>query len=130
MRRRTFVSSLLGGLGLGFLARRSSAVTRVPHVLIQESPLAGFEYHKGPGVWPFLREGDALRLIRESTNPHDANAVSVYFRGDKLGFVPRRENAAVAQLMDRGHRLDARIICLRDEPNPWRRLRFSVELVA
>lgn len=130
MKRRTFVSSVLGGLGAGMLVRRARAVPPVRHLVIQESPLAGFEHHKGHRVWPFLREGAALRLIREATNPHDANAVAVYFRGDKLGYVPRRENVAVAQLLDRGHQLDARIVRLRDEPNPWRRIRFSVEVVA
>lgn len=130
MRRRTFVSSLLGGLGLGVVARPAAAAPLMQHLVIQESPLAGFEHHKAGHVWPFLREGDLLRLIRETTNPHDPNAVAVYFRGDKLGYVPRLENAAVAQLLDRGAPLVARIICLREEPNPWRRVRLSVELAA
>lgn len=130
MRRRTFMSSLLGGLGLGVVARRPAAASPERRLLIQESPLAGFAYHKATHVWPFLREGDVLRLIRESTNPHDPNAVAVYFRGDKLGYVPRSENMAVAQLLDRGEVLEARITRLREEPNPWRRVRFSVELAA
>lgn len=130
MRRRTFMSSLLGGLGSGVLTRRSRPGPCARHLVIQESPLAGFDHHKGHHVWPFLCEGATLRLIREATNPYDANAVAVYFRGDKLGYVPRRENAAVAQLLDRGHELDARIVRLRDELNPWRRVRFSVGLVA
>ena len=130
MKRRTFMGSLLGGFGAGVLSRRGRARPLPRQLVIQESPLAGFEYHKGHHVWSFLREGDALRLIREATNPHDANAVAVYFRGDKLGYLPRRENVAVAQLLDRGHELDARIVRLRDESNPWRRIRFSVGLVA
>lgn len=130
MRRRTFISSLLGGLGLGFLARRSAAATAIPAVVIQESPLAGFDHHQGSHIWSFLHEGEPVRLIREATNPHDANAVAVYFRGDKLGYLPRRENTAVAQLLDRGHRLEASIVRLRDDPNPWRRVRLRVDLVA
>lgn len=130
MKRRTFLNSLLGGLGLGVLARRAGAgAPAAEPVLIQESPLAGFQYHKGEHLWPFLRVGEALRLVREAANTHDPNAVAVYFRGDKLGYVPRRDNAAVAQMLDRGHRLEARIVRLLDEPNPWRRIRFSVELV-
>ena len=131
MKRRNFLNSLLGGLGLGVLAQRAGA--RVPaaeRILIQESPLAGFQYHKGEHLWPFLRVGEELRLVREVANTYDPNAVAVYFRGDKLGYVPRRENAAVAQMLDRGRRLEARIVRLLDEPNPWRRIRFSVELAA
>ena len=131
MRRRTFMSSLLGGLGLGLTARRATAaVAAEKRVVLQESPLAGFEHHKGDHVWSWMREGSRLRLIREAANPHDGNAVAVYFNGDKLGYLPRRENAAVAQLLDRGHAVDATILRLREEPNPWRRIRIRVELVA
>ena len=131
MRRRTFMSSLLGGLGLGLTARRASApVAADKRVVLQESPLAGFEHHKGDHVWSWMREGSRLRLIREAANPHDGNAVAVYFNGDKLGYLPRRENAAVAQLLDRGHAVDAAILRLREEPNPWRRVRIRVELLA
>jgi hypothetical protein len=125
------MSSLLGGLGLGLTARRATAsVAADKRVVLQESPLAGFEHHKGNHVWSWMREGSRLRLIREAANPHDGNAVAVYFNGDKLGYLPRRENAAVAQLLDRGHAMDATILRLREEPNPWRRVRIRVELLA
>jgi len=129
MKRRTFLSSMLGGLGVGMLGRPGTARDGGSDgFLIQESPIAGFEYHKGAHIWRFLRVGEPLRLVREAANPHDANAVAVYFRGDKLGYVPRRENVAIAQMLDRGNVLGARIVRLLDEPNPWRRVRFSVEL--
>ena len=64
-------------------------------LLVQDSPLAGFRYGEAAAVWPELREGDALELVREADNPHDANAVRVDWRGHRLGYVPRRENAAM-----------------------------------
>ena len=128
MKRRTFVRSLLGWLGVGITAGPAASLAAERRLVIQESPLAGFQHHQGSHVWSFLAEGDPLRLVREAANPHDGNAVAVYFKGAKLGYVPGRENAVVAQLLDRGHRLDARIVRLREDPNPWRRLRFGVEL--
>ncbi|MEN8175163.1 MAG: HIRAN domain-containing protein [Pseudomonadota bacterium] len=130
MQRRTFIGTLLGGLGAGFLSKAGSreALADIEGIIIQESPLAGFQYHRAEAVWPFLREGEPLQLVREAANPHDLNAVAVYFRNEKLGYVPRRENTAVAQMLDRGQKLDARIVRLRDEANPWRRVRFSVAL--
>jgi len=96
--------------------------------LVQSSPLAGFRYHAAAEVWPELRVGDVLELLREPDNPHDAAAVSVSWRGRRLGYVPRRQNAAVAWALDRGERLQARISRLREHPNPARRMELEVFL--
>lgn len=52
----------------------------------------------------------------------------VEWDGHKLGYVPRADNAAVAQLLDRGERLVARVSALRDSRDPWERIEISVEL--
>ena len=95
-------------------------------LLVQDAPLAGFRSHRAQALWRELRVGDRLELEREADNPHDANAVAVRWRGHKLGYVPRRENAALAWAMDRGAALRARISALAEHPNPARRLRFEV----
>ena len=105
------------------LAQDSSAGVRL---LVQSSPLAGFRYHDAAQVWQDLHVGDALELRREPHNPHDANAVSVSWRGRKLGYLPRRDNAAVAWGLDRGQRLGARISALTLHPNPARRVEVEV----
>jgi hypothetical protein len=43
-----------------------------------------------------------------------------------LGYVPRRENGALAWGLDRGTPLRARISALAEHPNPARRVRFEV----
>ena len=83
-------------------------------------------YHAGAELWDQLRVGDRLDLARERDNPHDANAVVVLWRGHKLGYVPRRENAALAWGLDRGTPLRARISALAESANPARRVRFDV----
>jgi hypothetical protein len=95
-------------------------------LLVQSSPLAGFRYGEGAALWPMLRHGDALQLVREPDNPFDANAVRVEWRGHKLGYVPRRDNAALAWGMDRGMRLHARVSRLAEHRNPARRIEFEV----
>jgi HIRAN domain len=95
-------------------------------LLVQSSPLAGFRYHAGAEVWRELRVGDRLELAREPDNPYDANAVRVLWRGRVLGYVPRRENAALAWALARDTPLRARISALAEHPNPARRLRFDV----
>jgi hypothetical protein len=95
-------------------------------LLVQSAPLAGFRYHAAEEVWHELRVGDALRLEREPDNPHDPNAIAVTWRGRKLGYVPRRDNATLAWGLDRGAALQARISRLAPHPNPARRIEFEV----
>jgi hypothetical protein len=95
-------------------------------LLVQSSPLAGFRFHEAARVWPELKTGDALELSREPDNPHDANAIRVIWRGRVLGYVPRRDNAALAWALDRGTDLRARISRLQWHPNPARRVEFEV----
>jgi len=95
-------------------------------MVVQSSPLAGYQYHEAAALWERLQVGDALTLTREPGNIHDANAIAVLWRGHKLGYLPRRENAVVAAEMDRGSRLAARIERLQQESNPWARLRIEV----
>ena len=95
-------------------------------MLVQNSPLAGFQYHAGTELWQQIRVGDALDLVREPDNPHDRNAVRVEWRGRKLGYLPRAENRAVSGELDRGTRLSARVSHLREERNPWRRIGIDI----
>jgi hypothetical protein len=97
-------------------------------LLVQSSPLAGFRYGEAAAVMPMLQLGDALELVREEDNPNDPNAVRVEWRGRKLGYVPRRENAALAWGLDRGTPMHARVSRLTEHPNPARRIEFEVYL--
>ena len=98
-------------------------------MLVQSSPLAGFQFYAGRASWDEMHEGDALTLMREPDNPHDANAVRVEWRGRKLGYLPRAENRAVAAEMDRGGRVAARIARLARHRDPWRRILVEVFVV-
>lgn len=114
-------------LGWVAIAMAGSAHADVAgRILLQDSPLAGFQYHAGKALWPQMRVGDALTLVREPDNPHDRNAVRVDWRGSKIGYVPRRENADVARFLDRGALLEARIARLAEVRDPWSRVRFEI----
>ena len=121
---------LLRAIALGGLVAASAAAARAGEesvrVLVQSSPLAGFRYHEAADLWDVLRVGDALELRREADNAHDPRAVAVWWRGRKLGYVPRRDNGALAWGLDRGERLSARISRLTEHPNPARRIEFEV----
>ncbi|MCX7164031.1 MAG: HIRAN domain-containing protein [Betaproteobacteria bacterium] len=111
------------------LALSLTALAGEVRVLVQSSPLAGFRYYAGENLWHEMREGDRLTLAREADNPHDANAVRIEWRGQKLGYLPRAENRAVAAAMDGGEQVDARIARLRQHKNPWQRVLIEVFVV-
>lgn len=97
-------------------------------ILVQSSPLAGSQYYAVAELWPQIRVGDRLTLVREPGNRHDPQAIRVEWNGRQLGYVPRAENRAVATALDAGEKLEARVSKLRADLNPWRRIEFEVFL--
>ncbi len=117
-------------LALGLLLCVSaSATAETVKILVQSSPLAGSQFYAVAEVWPQIRLGDRLTLIREPENRHDRKAVRVEWQGRQLGYVPRAENRAVARALDDGEKLEARVSRLREDPDPWRRVEFEVFLI-
>jgi hypothetical protein len=140
--RRTWLASLAALLGTSAVAqplsRGNTPATAAPAptvpqpvwqpepVLMQTSPVAGFQYHEGETVWALLRSGQALKMVREPGNRFDERAIRLDWQDQKIGYVPARDNAAVSQLLDRGERLSAVITQLREANNPWDRIEFAV----
>jgi hypothetical protein len=121
MRAASVLLALLSCLAAPPLGAQSDA-----RILVQSSPLAGFQFHEGKALWSQMKVGDALTLVREPDNPYDGRAVRVDWQGHKLGYVPRRENEAVARQLDRGNKLEARIVRLTRHRDPWKRVEFEV----
>ena len=120
---RTFIATLL----LAWMpALVPAAAGADASIIVQQSPLAGFQFYDGKALWDEMKLGDALILVREHDNPHDANAVRVEWKGNRLGYIPRRENTDVARQMDRGAPVKARIVKLTQARNPWQRILFEV----
>ncbi|MBS1199124.1 MAG: hypothetical protein H6R18_2909 [Proteobacteria bacterium] len=114
-------------LSLLFLPLAQAQSNKV-RLLVQSSPLAGSQYYAVGQFWQELKVGDTLALIREPDNRHDSKAIRVEWRGHRLGYVPRRENGAVAAAMDAGEPLSARISRLTEHADPWRRVEIEIFL--
>jgi hypothetical protein len=99
-------------------------------ILVQSSPLAGIQFYTAREWWAEMQVDDRLQLIREPDNRHDANAIRVEWKGHKPGYVPRRENRAVAEEMDHGAQLEASISKLQRHRSPWQRLRMDIYVVS
>lgn len=115
---------------LALAALHGGALAQSVKLLVQSSPLAGFQFHAGKQLWDEIKTGDRLTLAREPDNIHDPNAVRVDWRGAKLGYLPRAENRTVAAEMDRGAVVEGRIARMAEHRDPWKRIRIDVYLVS
>ena len=81
--------------------------------LYMKTMVAGVGYHEIDEVGYLLHEGSKVQLLRERDNEYDSNAVSVIYYNEEaascfdelpitLGYVPRKQNLAIAKLMDMG----------------------------
>jgi hypothetical protein len=119
------ISLLLWALSSPLLASEEVHAGTV-RILVQSSPLAGSQYYRLDELQRNIRVGDALELEHEPDNRHDRNAVSVRWRGQALGYLPRKENRAVAKAIDDGESVRAAVENLTADADPWKRLRISV----
>jgi len=128
MSRRVFLKSLtalLGGFSLPAIAHTRPYPVRWK--TLQISPIAGFQYYQGESLWPQLDAGQFVTLVRETNNPHDDHAVRIDWQGHQLGYLPRMDNAAVSQLIDRGEILSALIVGLKKSNNSWDRIEVEIK---
>jgi len=95
-------------------------------LVIQHSRLAGFRHPAAPQLWSTLTRGSRLTLQAERDNPHDHDAVAVYWRGAKLGYLPRTENLVASRLLSRRRNLSARIRRLDPSAEYDRRLALDI----
>jgi hypothetical protein len=128
MNRRGFIERIAALAGFSLAAPIVQAATTQQEIELQRSPVAGFQYQQGDRVWSMLTVGAALDLVREPENAFDARAVRVDWQGQKIGYLPRIDNAAVSHLLDSGQRLIARVTSLSESSNPWNRVELAVLL--
>jgi hypothetical protein len=77
---------------------------------------------------------DALRpelpvtMAHEPRNAHDPDAVALFWRGRKLGYLPRGENVMVARLLESNRPVSARIRRLIPRTDGYPQIQIEVLL--
>lgn len=72
--------------------------------------------------------GAKLELVREENNSHDHNAVAVYYKDLKLGYIPKRQNELISQFLDMGHNdvFEVRVCQIDEEAHPEQQVHINV----
>ena len=89
--------------------------------------IAGFNYYDGAIVFQKLKIGTKLRLVLEPTNIYDDNAIALYYKKHKIGFVPKSDNHEMAAVLKAGHNIfKAYIQKLSPDAEPYEQVRIVV----
>jgi hypothetical protein len=125
MNRRKLIQALGALFATPAIVKANPAKTAL---LLQQSPIAGFQYYEGGRLWSEFECEQVLTLQRETDNAYDKRAVAIYWQNKKLGYIPRRDNATISQLLDRGQTLHAKIDQLNDNDDAWKRMKIAVSV--
>jgi len=71
----------------------------------KSSQVVGYKYYNGFKVFKKLKAGVKLKLKYEKDNVYDENAVEVYYKKTKLGYLPKHQNYSIAQVLKQGHEI-------------------------
>ena len=105
---------------------------KMQEMILLETFVAGFQHHAGmkPEVFDELIPDTCLNLKREPDNPHDKNAIAVHTHaGDRIGYIARKQNKLLADAMDLGVSMSARIDFIDPEEEPYSRVAITVRTV-
>jgi hypothetical protein len=108
--RRNILLGAGGALGGAALTGSASLAAPARQLVLLSTYVAGTAYHDAGEAASALRPGDPIALHREHRSDYDPRAVEVRTRsGAKLGYLPRVDNHAIANLMDAGFEVTARV---------------------
>ena len=93
--------------------------------------IAGMRYWDGAFIVGELKPGENLTLVPEPQNPHDCDAVAIYWEDTKLGYVPCDENDFLAQLLCFGHVdvIECRILKVDPKGEPYKQVRVGLYVI-
>lgn len=75
-----------------------------------------------------LHIGQRLQLVREKDNEYDDDAIEIYTTaGEKLGYVPKKDNHVIARLLDQQQKLTVHIESIHT--TAWEPVTVRIELV-
>lgn len=95
------------------------------------SNLAGLQYYDALDVWDELKIGTRLNFKAEPSNKRDENAIEVFYKEHKLGYVPASHNHQMAVLLNAGwvHAFEMRIQSIFPEEHMNNRIEIKIAVL-
>jgi hypothetical protein len=132
--RRGFLALLLG-LPAVPLARTAPLARAAPaheprRYVLNDCFIAGFQYHDGSHLLGRLEVGTELSAVAEPWNPHDHRAVRLELDGTHIGYLPRDQNRAVAELLAQRAPVRCAVTAVSESAPPWEAVRIRTSIAA
>ena len=93
--------------------------------------VAGMRYWDGALVLTAIKPGDTLKLVAEHGNSYDPDAVALYYKDKKIGYIPQEYNSLPAQLLRFGdtHVIECRVLKVDPTADPWKQIRAGIYMI-
>lgn len=91
---------------IGFIQKGGNVKPFLKDIFLITVHVAGLDYIDNiDEIFPKIKVGDKLGLFREASNEYDKHAILVKYHGEKIGYVPKKDNYVLSKLMDGGKHL-------------------------
>ena len=91
---------------IGFIQKGGNVKHFLKDIFLITVHVAGLDYIDNiDEIFPKIKVGDKLGLFREAANEYDKHAILVKYHGEKIGYVPKKDNYVLSKLMDGGKHL-------------------------
>lgn len=98
-------------------------------IYLFDTYVAGTSHIEGiENIGSHIKDGDRLVFYREPENEHDPQAIRIEnLNGEKIGYVPRKDNVVFSRLMDAGKVLFAKVI-EKEMKGKWLKIKIKIYL--
>lgn len=124
--RRQFLAGL--GLAPVQLLSQPPQEKQSPIYLLDQFPIAGFQYHQGMSRRRELTRGKLVSLHAEPENLYDDHAVRIEYRGGHIGYVPRQRNRTIFHLLTQDAPIDGLVVAADPLAPTWDAVEIAVFL--
>jgi hypothetical protein len=98
----------------------------VKTVLLNDCSVAGFQYYQGEEILATIETNTHLTLVAEPSNPYDKYAIEIYYQNKKLGYIPRKENRHVSEILQANIKTYAKVSWVNRSDIVWQSLGLQV----
>lgn len=124
MDRSNFLKSF--GLGIGGLILPSNSFINAQSIKIYDNYVKGLTHYNFNIISHQIKEGDELQLVRAPENTYDSFAIRVLYKEQKLGYIAAFENIVLANMMDKGVKLNAFVSYINPSRNIYEALAVEI----